>query len=140
MVEGQNAQSKKPLKLVIIEDEESLRFLYVTKFRQSGFDVSVAENGAEGIHLIEEQRPDIVLLDILMPKMSGFEVLQRLKAHSNKAIREIPVVFLTNLAEDAGYAQARELGAAGYITKANRTPEELVHYVIAAVESARKHH
>lgn len=133
-----SSSNKKPMKIVIIEDEESLRLLYMAKFRQSGFEVADAANGTDGLRVIHEQKPDIILLDILMPHMNGFEVMKLIKADTDKVIRDIPVLFLTNLAEDAGFEQGNALGAAGYVVKATRSPEELVHLVNAIVATTRK--
>lgn len=130
---GDRIKPKNTHRLVIVEDEDSLRMMYVMKFEQSGFVVEHANNGAEGLALIQRTKPDVVLLDILMPKMSGFDVLRAIKADKDKKISDIPVIFLTNLAEDAGFAQGQSLGAAGYIMKVNRTPEELVQFVNAVV-------
>lgn len=125
-------------KLVIVEDEESLRVMYATRFKQSGYEVLEASNGADGLKLIRESKPDIVLLDILMPKVSGFDVLRDLKADKDVAVSSIPVILLTNLAEDAGFKQGQELGAAGYVMKVNRTPDETVHYVNAVIGATKK--
>ncbi len=129
---------KKVGKLVIVEDEESLRTMYATRFKQSGYEVQEASNGADGLKLIRETKPDLVLLDILMPKVSGFDVLRELKADKDPAVSSIPVIFLTNLAEDAGFKQGQELGAAGYVMKVNRTPDETVHYVNAVIGATKK--
>jgi DNA-binding response OmpR family regulator len=125
-------------RLVIVEDEDSLRSMYVMKFEQAGFSVEQAGNGEDGLDLIRRTKPDIVLLDILMPKVSGFDVLRSMKADKDKSISDIPVIFLTNLAEDAGYKQGQDLGAAGYVMKVDRTPEELVQFVNATIPTSGK--
>ncbi len=134
-----NATNHKPIKLALIEDEEALRFMYVTRFRQAGFEVAEASDGDKGLELIRTFRPDIVLLDIMMPKMNGFDVFRALKQDSDASVRDIPVVFLTNLSEDAGFEQAQKLGAAGYVMKVKRTPDEVVQLVKTILSSEKAH-
>ena len=110
--------------IVIIEDEIAIARLYEMKFEHEGFLVSVAYNGREGLKLIKEKGPDLVLLDLRMPHMSGDEMLAKLRATDwGAAVR---VIILTNLSRDEAPASLRFLGVERYIVKANHTPAQVV--------------
>ncbi len=113
--------------VLIIEDDFFVRDLYIRQFTKSGFGVSAAEDGTEGVAKVEEQKPDIILLDIMLPKLSGLEVLKRLK--ENPTTKPIPVILLTNLSEDQTIKDGFELGAEGYLIKSAYTPEQVVKEV-----------
>lgn len=111
-------------KILLIEDDSFLSEIYVAKFQESGFEVLVARDGAVGLVKIKEQTPDMILLDVVMPNMDGFEILQIIKG--DPQIKNIPVVILSNLGEQENIAKGLELGAAAYIVKAHYTPTEVV--------------
>lgn len=118
---------KPALKAVVVEDDSDLRFLYQHRLAKEGFDVVVAENGAVGLGVIEEHRPDIVLLDLLMPVMSGSEMLSRLR--STDWGSEVRVVILTNISKDEAPPVLRFLHVDRYIVKAHHTPAQVVSVV-----------
>ncbi len=128
-------KDKEQKKIVLIDDDESLRFMYLARLTQAGFNVMEARGGEEGIALVKKEKPDIVLLDIMMPEMSGFDVLHVLKSARDKAINQIPVILLTNLAEDSGHKRAISMGAAGYVMKVDRTPDQLVQLIHAILKT-----
>ena len=111
-------------KILLIEDDPFLSEIYVTKFEEAGFMILVAEDGAFGLQKIKEMHPDLILLDIVMPNMDGFEVLRLIKQDSE--IRNIPVIVLSNLGEKENVEKGLGLGAAAYIIKAHYTPTEVV--------------
>lgn len=116
------------VKILIVDDEPILRKMYQIKFQNSGFEVITAQDGAEVFERIQESRPDLILLDVMMPKMDGFEVLARLKA--NQDFKNIPVVLLTNLsASELDRGKGLELGALDYLVKDNFTPADIVQKV-----------
>ncbi|MBI4091082.1 MAG: response regulator [Candidatus Komeilibacteria bacterium] len=114
----------KKIKILIVEDEEMLSTMYKVKFENEGYDVYAATNGAEGIELAAQNVPDLILLDIIMPKVDGFAVLKKLK--ENPKTKDVPVILLTNLGQDEDISRGKELGATGYLIKANNTPSEVV--------------
>jgi DNA-binding response OmpR family regulator len=114
-------------KILLIEDDSFLLNMYSTKFEIEGYDISIAEDGAKGIELARDIVPDIILLDIMMPKMDGFEVLKELKADS--ATAEIPVVILTNINQRDDVERGMSLGAVDYFIKAHFIPSEIVKKV-----------
>ncbi len=126
------------LRIVIVEDEDALRTMYKLKLEMEHYTVLEASNGQAGLDLVRKEKPDLVLLDILMPGMGGFEVLETLKKDTDPAISSIPVVLLTNLAEDAGYEQGLALGAAAYCMKVTHTPDRLVQLIRAMVKTDKK--
>jgi DNA-binding response OmpR family regulator len=114
-------------KITIIEDEVTILEMYAHKFSSHGFVVSKACNGAEGLTVIQEQMPDLILLDIRMPIMSGDVMLQKLRETSwGSSIR---VVMLTNISRDEAPASIRHLGVDRYIVKAHHTPSQVVNIV-----------
>src|SRR5690606_23968301 len=114
-------------KLVIIEDELSLRELYRKKLELAEFDVATAANGAEGLEQCEVMKPDIILLDIRMPVMSGDEMLEKLRQTTWGA--SIRVVILTNISRDEAPARLRYLNVDRYIVKAHHTPAQVLGVV-----------
>ncbi len=111
-------------KILLVEDDPFLLDMYSTKFKEVGFDVSVAQDGETGLAKAKEVMPDLVLLDVVLPKKDGFEVLKLLKSDSQTA--GIPVVLLTNLGLESDVKRGLELGAQSYIIKAHFTPTEVV--------------
>jgi CheY-like chemotaxis protein len=101
--------------VLIIDDEIHIRRLIAQMLELAGYRVLEAAGGSEALSLLEETRPDVITCDIFMPGMSGYEVLEALKAQPTTA--EIPVIMLTALGQDKDTARAMELGAADYVTK-----------------------
>lgn len=110
--------------VLLVEDEKMLAEMYSTKFAMEGYEVVKAFDGAEGLAAAKRSTPDIILLDIIMPKMDGFAVLKELKADAK--LKEVPVVLLTNLGQDDDVAKGKKLGATDYFVKADHTPAEVV--------------
>ncbi len=113
--------------VVIVEDEKMLADMYSTKFTMEGFEAQKANDGQTGFDLVKQVKPDIILLDIIMPKLDGFAVLKMIKAEAE--LKNIPVILLSNLGQDEDVKKGKELGAADYFVKANHTPAEVVQKV-----------
>lgn len=114
-------------KILLIEDDPFLLSMYTTKFELENFKVITAEDGQKGLRLAIEESPDIILLDILLPKMNGFEVLKELKSDNN--VNNIPVILLTNLSQRDEVEQGLNLGADDYLIKAHFMPSEVVEKI-----------
>jgi CheY-like chemotaxis protein len=114
-------------RVLLAEDDRFLRKAAETALKRHGFTVVPAVDGEEALRLARAEPPDLVLLDLIMPKMQGFEVLRALKADPGTA--PIPVVILSNLGQDGDVKQAMEAGAAGYFVKANLSLQDLVKRV-----------
>lgn len=119
--------ANKKIAVVIVEDEKMLADMYTTKFTMEGFAAHKANDGQAGFDLIKEVHPDIVLLDIIMPKLDGFAVLKMIKDDS--ALKDVPVILLSNLGQDEDVKKGKKLGAVDYFVKANHTPAEVVQKV-----------
>ncbi|EKE07695.1 MAG: hypothetical protein ACD_18C00004G0007 [uncultured bacterium] len=113
--------------VLLIEDDTFLGNIYKTKFELEKFKVFVAADGLEGLDMAKKKKPDIILLDVLMPKMDGFAVLENLK--KDKSLEKIPVILLTNLGQKDDVEKGLELGAVDYLIKAHFKPSETVSKV-----------
>lgn len=113
--------------VALIEDDPLIAEMYTTKFTKEGFAIQHAADGAAGLELVKKMKPDIILLDIIMPKMDGFQVLKQLR--DDAAFTKTPVVMLTNLGQEEDVQKGRELGATDYFIKTNFTPAAIVDKV-----------
>lgn len=120
------SQSKEP-RVLLIEADQFLAGIYKKKFEMEGFKVHTAEDGIAGLEAVEKKHPSIILLDILLPKLDGFSVLEELK--KNHKTQHIPVIFLTNLGQKQDVQKAFQLGADDYLIKTHFKPSELVDKV-----------
>jgi DNA-binding response OmpR family regulator len=123
-----------PARVLLAEDDRFLRKAAETALKRHGFTVLAAIDGEEALRMARAEAPDIVLLDLIMPKLQGFEVLRALKA--DPATTKIPVIILSNLGQESDVKQAMEAGAAGYFVKANLSLHDLVKRVGEMVGSA----
>lgn len=114
-------------KIAIIEDDAAIAQMYRMKFEAEGFFVETAENGKYGLELAEEMRPDIILLDLMMPEMNGDEMLARLRA-TNWG-KNIKVIILTNMGEQEAPQTLKELNVLTFIVKADMTPRQVADLV-----------
>ncbi|MEI6378845.1 MAG: response regulator [Candidatus Falkowbacteria bacterium] len=114
-------------KLVIVEDEEFLLDMYKLKFEAEGYQVSTANNGEDGLKTALEVVPDLVLLDLVMPKMDGYEVLRSLRANEKTA--HIKIYLLSNLGQSGEIDRGKKEGADGYFVKSSLTPTQLAEEV-----------
>lgn len=111
----------------IIEDEQSIAQMYKIKFESEGYEVFTAENGIKGLEVIEKHKPDVVLLDLMMPEMTGNEMLKKLRATAWG--KDIKVVILTNVSQEEALNQVRQLGVTDFVIKAQTTPQEVLETV-----------
>ena len=111
-------------KILIVEDDEFLLSMYSTKFEIEGYEVVMASDGEMGYDRAQKEKPGIILLDIMLPNMDGFDVLKKLKA--NRETSSIPVILLTNLSQKQDVEQGLSLGADDYLVKAHFMPSEVV--------------
>lgn len=117
----------KNTKILIVEDDKSIRDLYEIKLNKVGFDVKTAEDGGAGWEIAQKELPDLILLDVMMPVMNGFEVLKKLRGKKETA--EIPVIILSNYGEVDQMTQGFLVGATDYLIKAEHTPSDVVEIV-----------
>ncbi len=114
-------------KIIIVEDEEILRNLLKKKLENEGYEIDVAEDGEEGIKKIQETNFDLILLDIIMPKMGGFDVLEEMQKDEN--LKSIPVIVVSNSGQPVEVDRAQKLGAKDWVVKTEFDPQEVIDKV-----------
>ncbi len=116
-----------PKKILIVEDDKFLRELISRKLLGEGYDIVEAVDGEEGIKKIKEEKPDLVLLDLILPGADGFEVLSKTK--EDPSLVSIPIIILSNLGQREDVEKGLKLGAVDYMIKAHFTPGEIVEKI-----------
>ncbi len=114
-------------KILIIEDDKFLRDLINQKLLKEGFDIAQAVDGEDGIKKIKEENPDLILLDLILPGIDGFEVLTQMKA--DPSLASIPVIILSNLGQKEDIEKGLKLGANDFLIKAHFTPGEIIEKI-----------
>lgn len=115
------------MKVLIIDDEQGILSMYEQYLKSVGIETMTTGSGKTGLEVAKAQKPDIILLDIIMPQLNGLDVLKTMKEDSE--IKNIPVYLLTNLPEECSGEKAKELGAAGYLVKAEYEPKMLAEFL-----------
>ena len=114
----------KKKKIIIIEDDKFLLKAYEIKFKQSDFDVILATDGISGFELAEKEKPSLIILDLMLPRMNGFEFLKKIK--SDEKLKNIPVIVVSNLGQKNDCEKAIKLGAKEFLIKTNYSLEEII--------------
>ena len=114
-------------KILIIEDEELLSNLLKNKLSELGYEVSVASDGLQGFEAIKEVVPDLILLDLVMPKMNGFEVMRKMQ--EDDSISSIPIIIVSNSGQPVEIDKAKKLGAKDWLIKTEFDPQEVIDKV-----------
>jgi DNA-binding response OmpR family regulator len=114
-------------KIAIIEDDQAISQMYRLKFEAEGYEVDTAENGKLGLELVEKMKPTIILLDLMMPEMTGGEMLKQLRGTSWG--KNIKVIILTNMGEQEIPDDVKSLGVSAVILKADMTPRQVAELV-----------
>ena len=113
--------------ILIIEDEKTLSFILAQQLAEEGFEVLEAIDGEEGIKKIKEEKPDLILLDLILPGIDGFEVLSKMR--EDPALAQIPVIILSNLGQKDDVEKGLKMGAVDYLIKAHFTPGEIIEKI-----------
>lgn len=116
-----------PRKVLLVEDDQFLASLLKTRLQKENFEVVIAKNGEEALKNLEEFIPDLILLDIILPGKSGFEILEEMQ--TNPKLHKVPVLIISNLGQESDIARGRELGAIGYFVKARTSIDEVINEV-----------
>ena len=111
-------------KVLLIEDEEIILKLLQKKLIDEDYNVLIARNGEQGLKMIKKIKPDIILLDIIMPKMNGFEVMEEISKDSS--IKKIPIIIISNSGQETELSRAKELGANDWLVKTEFNPQEVI--------------
>ena len=114
-------------KIAIIEDDAMIAQMYQMKFELDGFFVEISNNGSDGLKMLDDFKPDLLLLDIQLPEISGIEVLKKLRQKAN--FKNLPIILLTNSDRSEIPENSEPLKSANYIVKANLTPRQVVEKV-----------
>lgn len=123
--EAQSKSSSKSLgRVLLVEDDPPMVKMYATKLEKEGFEVAIAYNGEDGLAKVKEWAPDLVLLDLMIPRMGGMDVLATIR--SEVKTKNLPVLILSNLSQDQDVVKAKELGVKEFLIKANFTPGQVV--------------
>jgi len=117
--------------VAIVEDDKAISEMYRIKFEADGYKVFMAENGKVGLEVVEQNKPDIILLDIMMPIMTGDEMLRELRKTDYG--KNVKVIILTNVSKDDAQTKLKDLKVDGYVVKAHFTPQEVVDMVKTAL-------
>ncbi len=125
MPEG--SQNPGKTKVLVVEDDKFLQKILLMKFGAEGFDVRGAADGEDAIKQMLAEKPSLVLLDLILPKMNGFEVLTEMKTNPN--MRDVPVIVLSNLGQEEDINRARQLGAIEFLIKSNLSIQEVVQKI-----------
>lgn len=122
-------------KILLVDDDKMLIDLYKERFEIAGFEVETGRNGEEAIRKAREYKPDIILLDIMMPKVDGYQALASIK--SDPETKDIPVIILSALMRDVNKSRAMEVGAESYIIKSECMPGDVIKKIEQALEKSK---
>ena len=114
-------------KILVVEDDKFLRKVYESKLPKEGFIVVSAGDGEAGLAAIKKESPDLILLDLIMPKMTGFDVLAAIK--KDPTLAKIPIIVLSNLGQEEDTIKAKALGASDFLIKSNYSIKEVVEKI-----------
>lgn len=117
---------EKPKKILVVEDDIAMRDIVAHKLLSHGFEVKQAQDGKEGLDLILQEKPDLILLDLMLPEVDGFKVLASVRQHSDKDISKTPVIILSNLWSNKDILRTKDLQVQAYMVKAYFTTEEIL--------------
>jgi len=130
---AKKSRFKNMTKILVVEDDSFVMDIYHTKLSQEGYEVIEARNGIEAMKKLENVRPDLIILDIIMPYMDGIEVLRKIKKDEN--LKTIPIILLTNLSQKEEINEGLGLGASDYLIKSHFTPSEVLEKIKICLES-----
>lgn len=123
-------------KILVIDDDITLLEMYKERLELANFQVEIATNGEEGLKKVQESKPDLILLDVMMPRVNGFDVIESLKKDQSTA--SIPVIMLTALVQETSKLRAQESGAVGYIIKSETMPGEVIKQIEETINNKQK--
>jgi len=123
-------------KVLIIEDDQRINKVYNLKLAMDGIEAATAIDGEEGLRKVYSENPDLILLDLMLPKKSGFEILKEIKA--NPKTKDIPVMILSNLAQEKEREDGLALGAIDYIVKSNMSIQQIMEKIKAVLQQIPK--
>jgi len=130
--DGQGGAGGAKIKLLWVEDDKLIGTILAKKLMSSGFDLRHAQNGEEALNMIAKEKPDAIVVDLLLPGMSGFEILQKIQG--DESLKKVPKMVLSNLSKSSDIDRARSLGAEKFLVKASTSLDQIVAEVKAMVK------
>jgi len=118
--------SKNPIKIIVAEDDMAMAEIVSHKLTAAGFEIRHAENGIKALEMFNKEVPDLMLLDLMMPEMDGFQVLGQIRNDPNKKLASTPIIVLSNLWSNEDILKTQALKVDGYMVKAYFTPDEIL--------------
>ena len=131
---AKGGQVGKGTKVLLIEDDKFLSEICATKLNREGFEVTLAIDGETGLRQAQQEIHDIILLDIRLPGMDGFQVLEKLKSSNDPKVKNVPVVIMSNFGQEDYVSKAMSMGAVDYLVKASFTTDEIVNKITAILK------
>lgn len=122
-----NQISNRAKKILLIEDEKTITDVLSKRLAREGYQILAAENGEEGLRTMREKKPDLILLDIIMPRMGGFEVMEEM--NKDPELKKIPVIIVSNSGQPVEINRAQKLGAKDWLIKTEFDPQEVVEKI-----------
>jgi len=129
------SSSETSRKILLVEDDEFLSSLLKNRLLKEGLEVILAHDGEEAIKLLKNEKPNLILLDIILPKKSGFEVMEEIRSNPSLAVEKIPIIIISNLGQETDVEKGKELGAIEYFVKAKTSLEDLVEKIKSFLKS-----
>jgi CheY-like chemotaxis protein len=120
--------------ILVVEDDTFLLKVYLERLREEGYDVAVATNGEEALSMAAQKTPALIVLDMILPRMSGFDFLKMIKRE--EALKKIPVIILSNLGQDTDIETAKKLGATDYLVKADHSFRSVIEKIRSTIEES----
>jgi len=124
-------------KILLVEDDIFLSALLKNRLLKEGFEVNLARDGEEALSLLKATKPDLILLDLILPKKSGFEVMEEIRQDPQMQGQELPIIIISNLGQPEDVSRGQELGAIEYFVKAKTSIDELVEKIKIFLEKSR---
>lgn len=128
--------SRSKIKILLIEDDTFISGMYIAKLALENFDVLLATNGVDGLEYARKHKPDLILLDLILPKLDGYGVLKALKG--SPSLAKIPVILLTNISQQESIDKAMKYEVDAYLVKAHFMPSEVIEKVKAVLRQHRR--
>ena len=124
-------------KVLLVEDDPFLSSLLKNRLQKEGLEVTLAKDGEEALTSLKSGKPDLILLDLILPKKSGFEVMEEMRADPQMQFQELPIIIISNLGQPEDISRGQALGAIEYFIKAKTSIDELVEKIKGFLEKAR---
>ncbi len=129
---------QKQRKILIVEDDMAMRDIVIHKLLAHGFEVKEAEDGRRGIDLAIQEKPDLILLDLMLPEVDGFKVLETVRGSEDKSVSNTPVIILSNLWSNKDILRTKDLKVQAYMVKAYFTTEEILSKINEILAEGKK--